>query len=316
MGFLGIDTSNYTTSAAVLPDNGEMIQMKMPLPVGDGALGLRQSDAVFAHVKQLGVLLERLMQQYGGEIRAVGASVSPRDEEGSYMPCFLAGKMCAQAVAAALKVPLYEFSHQAGHVAAALYDTGLDELFSREFIAFHISGGTTQALLVKPDEDGKKPFKVTTVAKSLDLHAGQVIDRVGAMLGLGFPAGAELETLACGSSKDYAVKIAFKGLDCCLSGVENQCCTLLEKGENPYDVARFCLKSIEWAVLEMTRRVAEIYPGRKLVYSGGVMSNAMIRDSVTSRFDAAFASPAFSADNAAGIAVLCKKSYLGKRMAI
>ncbi len=160
MAYLGIDTSNYTTSAAFLRDGGDIIQKKSPLEVGRGKIGLRQSDAVFAHVKQLGGLLEETIGANGESISAVGVSVAPRDEAGSYMPCFLAGKLAAQAFAAALNVPLHEFSHQAGHVAAALYDTGMDELFGEEFLAVHFSGGTTQCLRVKPD------FTIETVARN------------------------------------------------------------------------------------------------------------------------------------------------------
>lgn len=309
MGFLGIDTSNYTTSAAFLSDASTVVQLKIPLPVPKGLVGLRQSDAVFAHVKQLGGLMEKLLEGIGEDIRAVGVSVSPRDEAGSYMPCFLAGKMCAESVSASLHAPLYEFSHQAGHIAAAIFDTKQDILFSQEFLAFHVSGGTTQCLLVSPDQKGEKPFEIATISQSLDLHAGQVIDRVGVMLGLKFPAGAELEKLASASTLKYPVKIAFKGLDCCLSGIENQCRKLLSEGAYPPDIARFCIDSIERAILGMTKRAVEKYPDRKLLYAGGVMSNTQIRECITSGFDAAFASPGFSADNAAGIAVLCRKMY-------
>lgn len=309
MGFLGIDTSNYTTSAAFLSDNSGIVQLKMPLPVAGGTVGLRQSDAVFAHVKQLGVLLKRLMASIEEEISAVGVSVSPRDEAGSYMPCFLAGKMCAESISAALHKPTYEFSHQAGHIAAAIYDTKQNTLFSKEFLAFHVSGGTTQCLLVSPCENGEKPFEIATVSQSLDLHAGQVIDRVGAMLGLKFPAGAELEKLAGASTTKYSVKISFKGLDCCLSGIENQCRRLLDDGAEPCDIAKFCIDSVGCAIIGMTEHVAAKYPDKKLLYAGGVMSNRQIRESIAKKYEAAFASPAFSADNAAGIAVLCEKIY-------
>lgn len=309
MGVLGIDTSNYTTSVAFLCDTSTVVQFKMPLPVSEGAVGLRQSDAVFAHVKQLGGLMKQLLASIDEDISAVGVSVSPRDEAGSYMPCFLAGKMCAESVSAALQAPLYEFSHQAGHIAAAIFDAKQDVLFNQEFLAFHVSGGTTQCLLVSPDQKSEKLFEISTISHSLDLHAGQVIDRVGAMLGLRFPAGADLEKLASVSMLKYPVKIAFKGLDCCLSGIENQCLKLLGDGAEPCDIARFCIDSIEHAVLGMTKRVVERYPDRKLIYAGGVMSNTQIRKRITRNFDAAFASPEFSTDNAAGIAVLCKKMH-------
>lgn len=313
MGFLGIDTSNYTTSVAFLRDNSNIMQSKMPLPVAAGTLGLRQSDAVFAHVKQLGGLIKQLLLSIDEDINAVGVSVSPRDEAGSYMPCFLVGKMCAESISAVLHTPLYEFSHQSGHIAAAIRDTKQDALFSQEFLAFHVSGGTTQCLLVSPDEKGEKPFEIATISQSLDLYAGQVIDRVGTMLGLKFPAGAGLEKLASASVMKYPVKIAFKGLDCCLSGIENQCRKLLEEDAKPCDIARFCIDSVEHAILGMTERVISKYPDKKLLYAGGVMSNVQIRECITRKFSAAFASPAFSSDNAAGIAVLCEKMYTRSR---
>jgi N6-L-threonylcarbamoyladenine synthase len=308
MTYLGIDTSNYTTSAAILDAEGGMKQLKKKLPVAAGNIGLRQSDAVFEHVRQLGALLEQLAYPNGKDIRAVGVSVSPRDEAGSYMPCFLAGKLAAQAFAAALGARLHEFSHQAGHVAAALYDTGLDELYGRTFLALHFSGGTTQCLRVSPGSEGRI-FDIETVAETLDLNAGQLVDRVGAALGLGFPAGPALETLAAGSKREYPVKLAFKGADCCLSGVENQCKALMTGGADPADIAMFCVRSIEAAASGMLERLLRNYPGLKVVCAGGVMSNAVIRESLSKKFGAAFASPEFSADNAAGIAALCQRTH-------
>jgi N6-L-threonylcarbamoyladenine synthase len=308
MLYLGIDTSNYTTSTAVLDPERGIKQLKKKLPVAAGNIGLRQSDAVFEHVRQLGGLLAQLTFPNRQDICAVGVTVSPRDETGSYMPCFLAGKLAAQAFAAALGVRLYEFSHQAGHVAAALYDAGLDELYGREFLALHFSGGTTQCLRVLPGSAGRI-FDIETVAETLDLNAGQLVDRVGAALGLEFPAGPALEALAAGARREYPVKLAFKGANCCLSGVENQCRALLEGGAEPADIAMFCLRSIEAAASGMLERLLQSYPGLKAVCAGGVMSDAVIRESLSKKFGAAFASPEFSADNAAGIAALCKRTH-------
>ncbi len=306
MAYLGIDTSNYTSSVALLSDEGDIIQRKAPLEVGSGKIGLRQSDAVFAHVRQLGSMLEEVIGKNGKHIHAVGVSVSPRDEAGSYMPCFLAGKLAAQAVAAALGAPVYSFSHQSGHVAAALYGAGRTELFEEEFLALHLSGGTTQCLRVLP---GGGPFFIETVAETLDLNAGQVIDRVGAMLGLGFPAGPQLEALTRDATRKLPVKVTFKGRNCCLSGVENQCESLLRDGNAYADVALFCIRSVERAALGMCERVLKVYPGLKVVCAGGVMSNSLIRESFLKQFGAAFASPEFSADNAAGVAVLCGMAH-------
>lgn len=301
---LGIDTSNYTTSTAVYDgETAEIRQNKRLLPIKEGAVGQRQSDAVFGHVKQLGELLTGLLAEETGDIAAIGVSVTPRDEAGSYMPCFLAGEMAARSAAAVAKVPVYPFSHQGGHVAAALYGAGRLDLMEKPFLAFHVSGGTTQCLHVRPD--GERVFSIETVAQSLDLHAGQVVDRVGALLGLPFPAGPSLEELAAGSQRDYRPKPAFKGADCCLSGVQNQCQAMLDKGEAPADIARYCLCYLRETLLVMTEKALRLHPSLPLVYAGGVMSNRLLQGAVRDRFDGAFAPAAYSADNAAGIALLC-----------
>ena len=301
--YVGIDTSNYTTSAALYDtQSGEIIQSKQLLPVKDGALGLRQSDAVFVHMKQIGERMEQLLPE-ALPLAGVGVSVRPRDLPGSYMPCFLAGEAVARSVAAAVGAPLFCFSHQAGHIAAALYSAGRLDLFHSRFAAFHLSGGTTDCLIVSPGTD--MPFAVTTFATSLDLKAGQAVDRVGGMLGLSFPAGRALEALALTSTKRYQPKIPFKGKDCSLSGIENRCRTMLEKGEAVCDIARFCLDSIRVTVEQMTKDLRETYGAAlPILYAGGVMCNSIIRGEITERYGGFFAEPAFSADNAAGITVL------------
>lgn len=305
--YLGIDTSNYTTSTAVYLSGGELRQNKRLLPVAPGAVGLRQSDAVFGHVKALGALTQELLADCPAPVTAVGVSISPRDEAGSYMPCFLAGEMAARTAAAATGAPLYTFSHQAGHVAAALYGAGRMELLERPFLAFHISGGTTQCLYVTPGGEGVP--SVETLARSLDLHAGQAVDRVGAMLGLAFPAGPALEALAGQSKRDFQPKPAFKGVDCCLSGVENQCAGMLNRGEAPCDIAQYCLCFLREALVTMTQKALELHPGLPLVYAGGVMSNQFLQQALDKRFGGGFAPPAYSADNAAGIALLSERVH-------
>ncbi len=302
--YLGLDTSNYTTSVAAFEaETGALWQVKQLLPVKEGELGLRQSDALFHHVRQLPQLFEQLTEQAGelSSVAAVGASDRPSQAEGSYMPCFLSGEGAARQTAALLGVPLYRFSHQQGHVMAALYGAGAMELRHKPFLAFHVSGGTTDALLVKPDDDCV--ISCTRVAGSLDLKAGQLIDRVGGMLGLSFPAGPALEKLAQPIS-GKTPRPSMEGTSCHLSGVENQCRKLLSNGAAPEEVARFCLQSVCGAVETMTERLLAEHGDLPVVYAGGVMSNAYLQEVLSHRFGGRFAPPMYSADNAAGIAVL------------
>ena len=304
MLYLGIDTSNYTTSAALYnSQTGEMTQQKKLLPVREGQLGLRQSDAVFHHTAQLHTLFEELVRGVDTkQIAAVGVSSRPRPVSGSYMPCFTVGQNTAKILSDALKIPLCEFSHQEGHISAALYSAKKTELFNRDFLAFHVSGGTTEAVLAKGLGSG---FELELVAQTLDLNAGQAIDRVGLMLGLKFPCGPQLEQLALKNTEKLSARPTIKGCDCCLSGVENQCKKLISQGKSPDYVSAYCLEFIRKTLEKMTDALLEKHGELPLVYAGGVMSNSIIQNSFKEKYNAAFAEPVFSSDNAAGIAYLC-----------
>ena len=309
---LGIDTSNYTTSVCLYDSaKGEMHQKKLLLPVKEGEKGLRQSDAVFHHTSRLHPLMTELFSQYGAEIDAIGVSEKPRDAEGSYMPCFLVGVNTANCIAAATKKPVYGFSHQSGHIAAALYSCGKTELVKEKFIAFHVSGGTSEMLLVSPG--GERIFDIEIIGETLDLNCGQAVDRAGVMMGLAFPCGKELDKLALSCDKTYNPKICVKDGDCSLSGLENQCRKMLGNGEKYENIARYCIDFVAKTVEKMTEYAIEKYGDLPLIYAGGVMSNSIIKEKITNRFkNASFAHPDFSCDNAAGIAYLASLKGGGK----
>lgn len=312
--YLGFDTSNYTTSVALYDSDQDRVwHAKRLLPVKPGEKGIRQSDAVFHHTQQLPELLETVLtdvaeamhlsrKQLANEIAGIGVSTRPRRVEGSYMPCFTVGMTQAYDIGAVLDLPVREFSHQEGHIAAALYSAGRLDLIGTEFCAFHVSGGTTESLFVAPGTEC--PVEARLEGTSTDLKAGQAIDRTGVMLGLPFPAGPALEQLALKSEQTYKVRPSANGLDVSLSGVENKCQKMLAEGERPEDIALFCLRSVEAALQSMADVLLEQHPGKHLVFSGGVMSNGIIRKDFEARYDCSFAAPEFSADNAAGVAVL------------
>ncbi len=298
---LGIDTSNYTTSCAIYnSETNEIIQQKQLLPVKKGEKGIRQSDAVFHHTAQLPTLLEKLFS-VSYEIEAIGASLRPRDVEGSYMPCFTVGYNTAHSLSVVTKKPLFPFSHQVGHILAALYSADKLDLISKKFIAFHISGGTTEALVVTPSDEYL--LNTDIICAASDLNFGQLVDRCGVMLSLDFPCGKELEKLAFNSTKTYNPKISIKDGNPSLSGAENLCEKMFEENEEPKDIAKFCLDFIGKNLERMTEFAFEKHGNLPLVYSGGVMSNTIIRERLSQKFDAYFAAPEFSCDNAAGVAI-------------
>ncbi|MBE6655363.1 MAG: hypothetical protein E7609_00635 [Ruminococcaceae bacterium] len=306
--FLGIDTSNYTTSLAAV-ENGEILfNLKAPLPVKEGECGLRQSDALFSHTKNLPILFEKARPLLlGRTVLAIGVSEKPRNAEGSYMPCFLAGVSAASGAASVCGVPLYRFSHQCGHLRAALLSAGRDELVSSPFGAFHISGGTTEMLLVTPDTHG---FHTEIVGGTRDLNAGQLVDRIGVALGLSFPAGPALESLAsCYEGQIPKRPVKTENGYIHLSGVENQARKLLEAEGSPELTAAFVLDHLSRMIVAMSIDFRKNH-ALPLVYAGGVMSNAYIRAYIEKNVsDASFAAPALSADNAVGIAALCEEAH-------
>lgn len=300
--FIGIDTSNYTTSCATFcPESNEFINSRRLLEVEKGNIGLRQSDVLFRHTKALPDIIENACG-FKGTPSAVGVSDRPRPLDDSYMPCFLAGVSAASAISSALGIKLYKFSHQAGHIAAALFSANKLELIGKRFISFHVSGGTTEALLTEYDE--KEFFKATIVARSLDLKMGQAVDRVGSMLGLKFPAGKELDALSQNGSLPMRINTSMKGADCSISGLENKAKELLLKGASKEDIAFYTIAYLNETIDNMTYELKKTYGDIPFVFAGGVMSNSYIRKHITDKYGAYFASAELSSDNAVGTAVM------------
>lgn len=306
--FLGLDTSNYTTSVAVCSEDGEILaSFKKLLPVAEGQRGLRQSDALFHHTVQLPELLRKAKEITSGKkLLGVGVSERPRDAEGSYMPCFLAGVSAANAAVLGGEARYFGFSHQCGHVAAALYSSGREELYGHRFAAFHVSGGTTDLLLAEP---GGAPFKITRIGGTLDINAGQAIDRAGVMMGLKFPCGPALEALALENREKFkAPPLSVRGLDCNMSGIENKAQELYRATGDKCLTAAYVISFVNRTLEEITVRLLDKYPDIPIIYAGGVMSCSVIKNTL-SRYGS-FAAPEFSSDNAAGIALLARRSFL------
>lgn len=301
---LGIDTSNYATSLAVYDSAGGVVcDKKRFLPVKAGQLGLRQSDALFHHTAALPELLTELSKEADfSRIAAVGVSEKPRPEPGSYMPCFLAGVNAATAFALSRGLPLVRTTHQQGHAAAALFAAGKPELLEQPVLLFHISGGTTDLLLCDAVRS------ITLLGTSSDLYAGQAVDRLGVRLGYAFPAGAFVSQAAAACAEPVKGKAWVRELSCSLSGLENQCNALLEKGASPEYVCKFCLCCVGETVVRMTLNAQKRYPALPVVCAGGVMSSDIIRTYVQARIPNVFFVPGrFSSDNAIGVALLAAR---------
>ena len=304
MSVIGIDTSNYTTSIAFF-DGTDGVNCSKLLPVKQGELGLRQSDAVFAHIKSLPELSGRLFSHVEkGSITAVGVSTRPRAVEGSYMPCCMVGYSHAKMLSDALGVPLVEVSHQQGHVAASLWSAGHLELMDEPHLAWHLSGGTTELLLVEPDG---KNVRCTKIGGTTDISAGQLIDRTGVMLNLPFPAGKHIDALSKEAVMKETFKVKCNHMEFSMSGLQNKVQQFHSVHQNDAETAAYALRCVAKAVYLASEQAMAAYPGLRIVFSGGVASNSMLRE-VIAPLNPIFSKPEFSTDNAMGVAVLAMRS--------
>lgn len=297
---LSFDTSNYTTSACLFDHKrGIVWQNRILLHPPENQRGLRQSDVVFLHTKNF----ENLLAGFPSEnVDAVVASARPRPIEGSYMPCFLVGKNYGKAISNVMGCPFKTFSHQENHIIAALYSSGHMELMNEPFIAFHISGGTSDVLLVRPDANG---ITITRLGGSLDLHAGQLIDRIGVKLGLRFPCGKEMEALAKNAKKSVPVKPSVREYDFHFSGFENKANELISSATDPSVVSKFALDCVLKTLDKVIQNLRESYAELPILMAGGVMSNRYIADSLVEKYNKIyFSDPFYSSDHALGNAVL------------
>ena len=303
---IGFDTSCYTTSCAAVTTEGEVIaSCRRLLPVPRGERGLRQSEAVYAHVRQLPELVESLAGAVGeASVAAVCASRTPRDDPQSYMPVFQVGDAHARALAAMLGVPCFVSTHQRGHISAARVDSGIGP---GDMLALHLSGGTTEILSLRGEE-------LTLLGGSADLHAGQLVDRTGVALGCGFPAGPELERLAERGKAGAKLPVSMDrdAMQVHISGAESQVQRWIARGEMPpEDIAREVYDFLARTVCRLVTAAADRTGIRQALIAGGVASSPLLRGMVRVRTARAmpdmslyFGRPEYSGDNAVGIALI------------
>lgn len=302
--FLGIDCSAYTTSMALVDGEERLLwERRLALPVRRGALGLRQSEAVFAHIKNLPPLWEEgAARLKDAPLAAVAASTRPRPVSGSYMPVFKVSEAAGTLISRTLGLPFYAFSHQEGHIAAALWSCGLPP---GPYLAVHLSGGTTELLSVVVKEGAS--LEIARIGGGSDLHAGQFVDRVGVAMGLSFPAGSALEDWARrGRSGGVTLPVAVKGTAISFSGPASHALRLLQRGVDPHDLAR----AVETCIADSLFSAVNSLPSPErydaLLLVGGVAANSFIRERLAARLEGwtvKGADPRFAGDNAVGLAV-------------
>lgn len=310
---LGIDTSCYTSSLACVSLEGEVLLNKQVLlELADGTRGLQQSKAIFNHLKNLPSITSELKSTIDKpELVAVCSSVKPRPQKDSYMPVFVLSQSLGQIIANINNVPYYESTHQENHIMSGLYRLG--GFKAKHFLVVHLSGGTTELLDVRVHNHG---FDIDIIGSSLDLHAGQFVDRIGVSLGLPFPSGPHLEELANNELESYDIKYYVKDLNISFSGPETHIQRQIVKGLDSRKIARGVYISLiktlgKWLI----NAVKKGYP-RDVLLVGGVSSSRIIREGLRADSEIKneglslyFADPQLSKDNALGTALIGLNIY-------
>ena len=302
MYFLGIDTSCYTTSVAVADAQGNIVlDRRTLLCVPEQARGLRQSEMVFQHIKNL----SELFPQGYTQIKAVAASTAPRPAEGSYMPVFRVAESFGKAAAYAAGAAFYALSHQHAHIGAAMLGTEL--MFDGSFLALHVSGGTTDVLQVSAEHN--RIQSIQTLGQCSDITAGQLIDRIGVALGNAFPAGAAVSALAAEGEAAH-LNFTIQGLNASFSGAETEVRRRLRQGMRPEDAAATVLLYTAKILNKLIERARQQTGIERVLLFGGVMRSEWIRAYLQKKQQGLiFSGIDYASDNACGLAVQAALHY-------
>lgn len=312
MIFLGIDTSCYTTSVAVVDEKGNVLaNCKKLLSVPDGQRGLRQSEGFYQHVNALPELFKKALAEASEAPAAIAVSEHPRNCMGSYMPVFYAGVRMAEIISASYGCMLYRTDHQSGHIMAALNTSALK---SKRFLAVHLSGGTTEVLFV---EMVNGLPKCSIVMSTGDISAGQLIDRTGVALGFSFPCGRYIDELAIAhDGKRIKFPIYVDGEKCSFSGTEAAVMRTISAEESKSVIAEGVMCSIVRTLAALINKASMKTGCFECLIGGGVASSKYLRASLQSEISANnptmriyFAEPEMSSDNACGVAMIARQLY-------
>ncbi|SMC58791.1 O-sialoglycoprotein endopeptidase [Sporomusa malonica] len=309
---LGIDTSCYTTSVAILDEQGKLVaDCRRILKVKTGSRGLQQSEMVFQHTRNLPELFAEACCSIAKPVhfKAICVSAFPRPLPDSYMPAFLVGEGYARVLSLSHNVPLYRISHQENHIFAGIWSAGGPQ--AAAFLVVHLSGGTTEIVKVSPDivatNSGRLSMEI--LGGSQDIHAGQLVDRIGVLLGLPFPAGAQLEALAA-PNRDQAVKVPVTVRDASVSfaGPETYIRKLVAQSTDMGGIAASVELCIARAVTAMIKHAVTHTGLAEILLVGGVMANRFIRHYLIEQLEHQgvaqlyFPDNIYSPDNAIGAA--------------
>lgn len=311
MYYLGIDTSCYTTSAALIDYEENLVfDCRSILKVEEGKRGIRQSNAFYQHIGNMKNIIEKIFSDVEPwKIKAIGVSSRPRNIEGSYMPVFNSGLNIGHIIGCSIGIPVFTLSHQEGHVLAGLWSCGKD--IEDDLLVYHLSGGTTELIYV----EGRKHMSIEKIGGTNDLKTGQFIDRVGVSMGLKFPCGQEMDMLSKkANGLSLEIPIAVKDTYASFSGPETFVQRIIDS--NLYgaeQISKSVFANIAKSIEETLLNVKLNKKCKYILFVGGVASNTIIREHLKNSekliqkgLITIFANKEFSTDNGIGPALYAK----------
>jgi len=304
---LGFDTSCYTTSIAAISLNKEIVlNEKIILKVKKDNKGLRQSEAVFQHVNNMGEIsqvINNKLKNYN--IVGICASTKPRPVDNSYMPVFSVGYNFAKLLSSINNCPFYETTHQENHIEASLFNNNLEN--KDKFLAVHMSGGTTEILLVEKEDTN---YKIEIVGGSLDVSFGQLVDRLGVRLNYNFPCGKYIDenALKCNKKIKNGLKTSVREGYMNLSGIENQINKIIHDYNEEY-LSKILLDTLVRSMYKALIYICEKYELKEVLFGGGVSASRYIKKELSEKLKrenikAYFTDEEYATDNSVGCAII------------
>lgn len=298
MLILAIESSCDETAAAVLrmsDTERTVLSNTVYTQISTHALygGVVPEIASREHIEKISAVVDAAVKKANVElscIDAVAVTYAP-----GLIGSLLVGVNFAKSLAFSLNVPLIPVNHIKGHVAAAYLESPTLEA---PFSALVVSGGHTSIYNVK------EPCDFEEIGSTRDDAAGEAFDKVGRIMGLPYPGGAAMDTLAAeGFKKREGKKCPYKfpspaiaddTLDFSFSGLktfalntihtERQKLSLSENDELPYDfrceVASGFTEAVVFGICKKLEIAIERYKTEKLVLAGGVAANSHLRKGV------------------------------------
>ncbi len=320
---LGIESSCDDTAAAVLR-NGEILSNVVAnQSIHESYGGVVPELASRAHQQNIVPVVDQALQKAGissNDLNAVAFTQGP-----GLMGSLLVGTSFAKSLAYGLDIPLIDVNHMQAHILAHFIEKNGYKKPYFPFIAMTISGGHTQIVLV---EDY---FKMTVIGETIDDAVGEAFDKSGKILGLGYPAGPEIDKRAkLGNPIAFKfTKPKVKGLNFSFSGLKTAILYFIQKQviENPRfieeNINDICA-SIQYTIINILMdklKLAVLETGvSQIVIGGGVSANSGIRNALKeaeSKYGWSTYLPAFefTTDNAAMIAIVGYLKFNKKQFA-